>query len=205
MRVLIACEYSGRVRDAFIKDGHEAMSCDLLQTDAPGPHYKGDVRDVLDYPWDLMIAHPPCTDLSVSGAAWFAKKQMVGAQQASASFFLMLAKCDIPRIAIENPVCIMSSLWRKPDQVIQPYMFGHMEQKATCLWLKGLRPLTPTNNVKDEMMKLPRNQRERMHFLPPSKDRWKLRSETYQGIADAMAMQWGGKHEANLDLFMESA
>jgi hypothetical protein len=191
MKVLIACEYSGRVRDAFIGGGHDAMSCDLLGTDTPGPHYQGDVRDVLDYPWDLMIAHPPCTNLAVSGAAWFAKKRLLGAQQASASFFIMLAKADIPRIAIENPVCVMSSLWRKPDQVIQPWMFGHMEQKATCLWLKGLPKLTPTNNVKNEMMMLPRNQRERLHFLPPSQDRWKLRSETYQGIANAMAQQWG--------------
>lgn len=191
MKVLIACEYSGRVRDAFIGGGHDAMSCDLLGTDTPGPHYQGDVRDVLDYPWDLMIAHPPCTNLSVSGAAWFAKKRLLGAQQASASFFMMLAKTDIPRIAIENPVCVMSSLWRKPDQVIQPWMFGHAEQKATCLWLKGLPKLTPTNNVKNEMMMLPRNQRERLHFLPPSQDRWKLRSETYQGIANAMVEQWG--------------
>lgn len=190
MKILIACEYSGRVRDAFIRAGHDAMSCDLLGTDAPGPHYQGDVRDVLDYPWDLMIAHPPCTNLAVSGAAWFAKKRLLGMQQASASFFMMLAKADIPRIAIENPVCVMSSLWRKPDQVIQPWMFGHTEQKATCLWLKGLPKLMPTNNVKDEMMALPRNQRERLHFLPPSEDRWKIRSETYQGIADAMAAQW---------------
>jgi hypothetical protein len=191
MKVLIACEYSGRVRDAFIALGHEAMSCDLLPTDAPGPHYQGDIQDVIDYPWDLMIAHPPCTDLSVSGAAWFAKKRMNGAQQASASFFMKLAKAEIPKIAIENPICVMSSLWRKPDQVIQPWMFGHTEQKATCLWLKGLKPLIETNNVKQQMMLLPKNQRERMHFLPPSEDRWKLRSTTYQGIADAMASQWG--------------
>ena len=191
MRVLIACEYSGRVRDEFIKLGHEAMSCDLLPTDAPGPHYQGDVRDVLDYPWDMMIAHPPCTDLAVSGAAWFAKKRMAGQQQASASFFMMLAKADIPQIVIENPVCVMSSLWRKPDQTIQPWMFGHTEQKATCLWLKNTPPLAPTNIVKDEMMLLPRNQRERLHYLPPSADRWKLRSETYLGIAQAMASQWG--------------
>ena len=190
MRVLGACEYSGRVRDAFIAKGHEAMSCDLLPTEAVGPHYQGDVRDVLDYPWDLMIAHPPCTDLSVSGAAWFEKKKMVGAQQASASFFMMLAKCGIPRIAIENPVCIMSSLWRKPDQIVQPWMFGHMEQKATCLWLKNLPVLTPTNNVRAQMMELPKNKRERLHYLPPSDDRWKLRSMTFQGIADAMAEQW---------------
>lgn len=191
MKVLIACEYSGRVRDEFLKLGHEAMSCDLLPTDAAGPHYQGDVRDVLDYPWDMMIAHPPCTDLAVSGAAWFAKKRMAGQQQASASFFMMLAKADIPQIVIENPVCVMSSLWRKPDQTIQPWMFGHMEQKATCLWLKNTPPLAPTNIVKDEMMLLPKNQRERLHYLPPSADRWKLRSETYLGIAQAMASQWG--------------
>jgi hypothetical protein len=191
VRVLIACEYSGRVRDEFLKLGHEAMSCDLLPTDASGPHYQGDVRDVLDYPWDMMIAHPPCTDLAVSGAAWFAKKRMAGQQQASASFFMMLAKSDIPKIVIENPVCVMSSLWRKPDQTIQPWMFGHMEQKATCLWLKNTPPLAPTNIVKDEMMLLPKNQRERLHYLPPSEDRWKLRSETYLGIAQAMASQWG--------------
>ena len=190
MRVLVACEYSGAVRDAFIAQGHDAMSCDLLPTDVIGPHYQGDVRDVLDYPWDLMIAHPPCTDLAVSGAAWFAKKRIVGAQQASASFFMLLAKADIPRIAIENPVCVMSSLWRKPDQVVHPWMFGHKEQKATCLWLKQLPPLVQTNNVHGEMMLLPKNQRERLHYLPPSKDRWKLRSATYQGIANAMAAQW---------------
>ena len=191
MRVLIACEYSGRVRDEFLKLGHEAMSCDLLPTDVAGPHYQGDVRDVLDYPWDMMIAHPPCTDLAVSGAAWFAKKRMAGQQQASASFFMMLAKSDIPQIVIENPVCVMSSLWRKPDQTIQPWMFGHMEQKATCLWLKNTPPLAPTNVVKEQMMLLPKNQRERLHYLPPSADRWKLRSETYIGIAQAMANQWG--------------
>jgi hypothetical protein len=190
MRVLVACEYSGRVRDAFIAKGHEAMSCDLLPTEKPGPHYQGDVRDVMDYPWDLMIAHPPCTDLSVSGAAWFVKKKMNGSQQMSASFFMMLAKSDIPRIAIENPICIMSRLWRKPDQIVQPWMFGHMEQKATCFWLKNLPVLYPTNDVKAQMMELPKNKRERLHYLPPSDDRWKLRSETFQGIADAMAEQW---------------
>jgi hypothetical protein len=159
------------------------MSCDLLPTDAPGPHYQGDVRDVLDYPWDLMIAHPPCTDLSVSGARHFAVKRMDGRQQASASFFMALAKADIPRIAIENPVCIMSSLWRKPDQVIQPWQFGHGETKATCLWLNGLPRLIPTNIVD--------GRENRIHRMPPSADRGKLRSITYQGIADAMANQWG--------------
>jgi hypothetical protein len=182
MKVLVACEYSGRVRDAFIRGGHEAMSCDLLPTDAPGPHYEGDVRDLLDYPWDLMIAHPPCTHLSVSGAAWFKEKRIDGRQQVGVSFFKMLAKADIPRIAIENPVCIMSTMWRKPDQVIQPWQFGHGETKATCLWLKNLMPLVPTNIVA--------GRDQRLHKLPPSPVRWKLRSETYQGIADAMADQW---------------
>ena len=184
MRVLVACEYSGRVRDAFLALGHEAMSCDLLPTESDGPHYEGDIRDVLDYPWDLMIAHPPCTHLSVSGARHFADKRMRGEQQAAASFFMMLAKADIPRIAIENPVCVMSSLWRKPDQVIQPWQFGHGETKATCLWLKNLPLLRPTNIVE--------GREQRIHRLPPSEDRWKLRSETFQGIADAMADQWGG-------------
>lgn len=184
MRVLIACEYSGKVRDAFIALGHEAMSCDLLPTDAHGPHYQGDVFDVIDYPWDLMIAHPPCTDLSVSGARHFEAKRLDGRQQASVSFFMRLAKADIPMIAIENPVCIMSSLWRKPDQIIQPWQFGHGETKATCLWLKGLPLLKPTNVVEGRA--------DRIHKLPPTADRWKIRSETYQGIADAMAEQWGG-------------
>jgi len=171
--------------------GHEAMSCDLLPTELPGPHYQGDVRDVLDYPWDLMIAHPPCTDIAVSGAAWFKEKRLDGRQQAGVSFFMKLAKADIPKIAIENPVCIMSKIWRKPNQIIHPYMFGHAEQKTTCLWLKNLRPLLPTNDVHQEMMAFPKSQRERLHYLSPSADRGKLRSATYQGIADAMAEQWG--------------
>ena len=183
MRVLVACEYSGVVRDAFIGGGHDAMSCDLLPTDAPGPHYQGDVRDVLDYPWDLMIAHPPCTDLSVSGARHFATKRLDGRQQASVSFFMLLAKSDIPRIAIENPVCIMSSLYRKPEQVIQPWMFGHGETKATCLWLKNLPTLRQTNIVE--------GREARIHRMPPSPNRWKERSKTFDGIAKAMAEQWG--------------
>jgi hypothetical protein len=183
MRVLVACEYSGVVRDAFLRAGHEAMLCDLLPTDVPGPHYQGDVRDVLDYPWDLMIAHPPCTDLSVSGARHFAAKRMDGRQQAGASFVMMLGKRDIPRIAIENPVSVLSSIWRKPDQVIQPWQFGHGETKATCLWLKGLPKLRPTDVVA--------GREARVHRMPPSADRWKLRSTTYAGIAQAMADQWG--------------
>lgn len=183
MRVLVACEYSGVVRDAFIRGGHEAMSCDLLPTEVPGPHYQGDVRDVLDYPWDLMIAHPPCTHLSVSGARHFEAKRQDGRQQSAVSFFMALAKADIPMIAIENPVCVMSSMWRKPDQTIQPWQFGHGETKATCLWLKGLPLLRPTNIVD--------GREQRIHRMPPSADRWKERSRTFIGIAQAMADQWG--------------
>ena len=183
MRVLIACEYSGVVRDAFIAMGHEAISCDLLPTDTPGPHYQGDIRDLLDYPFDLMIAHPPCTDLSVSGARHFSVKRMDGRQQASASFFMMLTKTAIPKVAIENPVCIMSSLYRKPDQVIQPWQHGHGETKATCLWLKGLPLLIASDVVEGREAKI--------HNMSPSPDRWKLRSTTYKGIAKAMAEQWG--------------
>ena len=191
MRVLIACEYSGTVRDAFTAAGHDAMSCDLLPAETAGQHYQGDVRDVLCAPWDLLIAHPPCTDLSVSGAAWFAEKRRDGRQQAAASFFMMLADAKISRIAVENPVCVMSSLWRKPDQIIQPWQFGHAEQKKTCLWLKNLPPLVSTNNVYAEMMLLPKKERERLHYLPPSPDRWKIRSTTFAGFAAAMAAQWG--------------
>ena len=183
MRVLVACEFSGTVRDAFAKLGHDAMSCDLLPTDAPGQHYQGDVRDVIDGCWDLMIAHPPCTHLSVSGAKHFAEKRIDGRQQSAISFFMMLAKSDIPMIAIENPVCIMSNLYRKPDQIIQPWQFGHGETKATCLWLKGLKKLTETNIVE--------GRDDRIHKMPPGPDRWKERSKTFQGIADAMANQWG--------------
>ena len=183
MKVLIACEYSGVVRDAFKHAGHDAISCDLLPTDSGGAHYQGDVRDLLDFPFDLMIAHPPCTHLSVSGARHFEEKRKDGRQQSAVSFFMLLANSRIPRIAIENPVCIMSSLWRKPDQVIQPWQFGHGETKATCLWLKGLPNLIPTNIVA--------GREHRIHNMPPSADRWKQRSVTYQGIADAMATQWG--------------
>lgn len=186
LKVLVACEYSGKVRDAFLRLGHEAMSCDILPTDAPGPHYQGDLFDVIDYPWDIAIFHPPCTDLAVSWARHFSSKWMDGRQAASVSFFMRIqrASTHIPKTATENPVCIMSSLWRKPDQVIQPWMFGHGETKATCLWLKGLAPLKPTNVVD--------GRDNRIHKMPPSADRWKLRSETYSGIAEAMAMQWGG-------------
>lgn len=190
MRVLVACEYSGTVRDAFARLGHEAMSCDLLPTESPGNHYQGDIRDVLDYPWDLMIAHPPCTHLSVSGARHFEQKRIDGRQQSAVSFFMMLAKQEIPMIAIENPICIMSTMWRKPDQVIQPWQFGHGETKATCLWLKCLPALKATNIVD--------GRENRIHRMPPSSDRWKERSRTYQGIADAMAEQWGSLADVNV-------
>jgi hypothetical protein len=190
MKILIACEFSGVVRDAFIGGGHDAMSCDLLPTETPGPHYQGDVRDVLDYPWDLMIAHPPCTHLSVSGARHFADKRLDGRQQSAVSFFMRLAKADIPRIAIENPVCVMSTLWRKPDQTIQPWEFGHGETKATCLWLKNLPPLQPTDIVP--------GREARVWKMPPSDTRGLERSRTYTGVAKAMAAQWGAPAQADL-------
>jgi len=195
MRVLVACEYSGAVRDAFISGGHDAMSCDMLPTDVPGPHYHGDLFDVIDYPWDLLIAHPPCTHLAVSGSRHFEAKRMDGRQQAGVSFFMQIVRrsAHIKRVAIENPVCIMSSMWRKPDQTIQPWMFGHGETKATCLWLKGLPLLRPTDVVE--------GREARIHRMPPSADRWKLRSATYPGIAQAMADQWGGEMVENYCLF----
>lgn len=184
MRVLVACEYSGTVRDAFIAKGHNAVSCDLLPTDTPGPHYQGDVFDLVGDNWDLVIAHPPCTHLAVSGARHFKAKQTDGRQQSAIDFFMRFVRLPHPRIAIENPVCIMSSIYRKPDQIIQPWQFGHGETKATCLWLKGLPPLVPTDIVE--------GRENRIHKMPPSPDRWKLRSKTYQGIANAMAEQWCG-------------
>lgn len=191
MRVLIACEYSGKVRSAFEKLGHFAVSCDLLPTEKPGFHYQCDVFDIINEGWDLMVAHPPCTDLAVSGAAWFKEKIADGRQQKALDFVQALMNAPIPMIAIENPISVISSKIRKPDQIIQPWMFGHKETKATCLWLKGLPKLVPTTDLKEETMALPRKERMRLHYLPPSADRWKIRSETFQGIADAMANQWG--------------
>ena len=175
--------------------GHEAMSCDLLPTDAPGPHYQGSVFDIINDGWDLMIAHPPCTYLTNSGVCWLHKDPSRWALlDEGAAFFKALMDAPIPRKCLENPIqhkYARERIGRKQNQIIQPWMFGHMEQKATCLWLEGLPLLEPTNNVKEQMMTLPKNQRERLHYLPPSVDRWKLRSTTYQGIADAMAAQWG--------------
>ena len=189
MRVLIACEFSGTVRDAFTRAGHYAVSCDLLPSDTPGPHVKGDVFGVLDTGvFDLMIAHPPCTHLAVSGARWFKEKAKEQAQ--ALEFVRRLLDAPVPRIALENPISIISSKIRKPDQIIQPWQFGHGEVKATCLWLKNLPKLTPTNVVD--------GRHPACWLASPGPDRWKIRSRTYQGIADAMAAQWGAldKQEA---------
>ena len=196
MKILNACEYSGRVRDAFIKRGHDAMSCDLLETDASGPHHTGDVLDILGQGWDMLIAHPPCTYLANSGVSWLHKDEARwGLLNEGAAFFKTLLEANVDKVAIENPIMHKYAKERiggvRQTQVIQPWMFGHTEQKATCLWLKNIPPLEQTKNVKEEMMKLTPKERQRLHYLPPSKDRWKLRSTTYQGIADAMAEQWG--------------
>jgi hypothetical protein len=194
VRVLIACESSGTVRDAFIAHGHAAMSCDLLDTERPGPHYRGDVRDVLEPGrWDLMIAHPPCTHLAVSGARYFAAKRADGRQAAALDFVRLLMAAPVPLWAIENPVSIISTAIRRPDQIIQPWQFGHPESKTTCLWLHGLPALRPT-----DVLPLPASGRwanqtpSGQNRLGPSPDRWRIRSATYQGIAEAMAAQWGG-------------
>ena len=182
MRVLVACEFSGVVRRAFRDRGHDAWSCDLLPPEDNSPfHLQEDARAVLHRGWDLMIAHPPCTHLAVSGARWFKEK---GLEQAAAlEFVRVLLNAPIYSIALENPISIISSKIRKPDQIIQPWQFGHGETKATCLWLKNLPPLTPTNIVEGRTA--------RVHRMPPGPDRWKERSRTFAGIAEAMADQWG--------------
>ena len=199
MRVLVACEFSGRVRDAFRQCGHTAVSADILPSETPGEHYQGDVRDIMSDGWDLMIAHPPCTYLANSGVSWLYKDESRWNKlDSAASFFLELWNAPIKKICIENPIMHKHGRERignlQYTQIIQPWQFGHPESKATCLWLKNLPALHPTNNVKDEMEALPKNQRHRMHFLPPSETRWMERSRTYQGIADAMAKQWGNVH-----------
>ncbi len=181
MKVLVACEFSGIVRDALIRAGHDAVSCDLLPTEAPGPHIQGDVLAHLDArEYDLMIAFPPCTHLAVSGARWFKDKK--DEQLKALAFFVSLLRANIPRIALENPVGIVSSRIRKPDQIIQPWQFGHGETKATCLWLKGLPPLFPTRIAMERVA--------RVHREPPGPNRWKNRSRTPAGVATAMADQW---------------
>lgn len=215
MRVLVACEYSGRVRDAFIARGHDAMSCDLLPTDVPGPHYQGDVFDIINDGWDLMVAHPPCTYLCSSGLHWNTRNPERAKMTEEALDFVRDA--PVPRIALENPIGCIGTRIRKADQIIQPWQFGHDASKATCLWLNSLLPLRPTKIVEPRWVccgstlpdavgkygcpnclgeKKPRprwgNQTDSgQNRLAPSADRWKIRSETYQGIADAMAEQWG--------------
>lgn len=205
MRVLVGCEYSGAVRDAFLALGHDAMSCDLLPTDVPGPHYQGDVRDVLDDGWDLAIFHPDCTYLTRSGQRWLndpdddrpgklkGKPRRIATARA-VGFFAELMTVDIPRVAIENPQpgSHVAHLIGKPDQYVHPWMFGHPEKKATGLWLKGLPPLLATDDVRDIMATLPKSVTDRIHRASPSADRWKIRSTTFGGIAAAMAEQWGG-------------
>ena len=195
MKVLIACEFSGRVRDAFLAMGHDAISCDLLDSESPGPHIQGDVLGVLNDGWDLMIAFPPCTYLSDSGVRWlYTQPERWKGLITGAVFFRTLLLADIPRVAVENPIMhryAIQIVGRRQDQLIQPYMFGNPETKATCLWLKNLASLEPTDIVKDVMESRPKNKGHRVHHTSPGPDRWKLRSRTDPGIADAMADQWG--------------
>ena len=208
MRVLVACEFSGRVRDAFIARGHDAVSCDMLPTELPGPHIQGDVLGILGDGWDMMIAHPPCTHLCASGARWWKEKQSDGRQQAAIEFFLQFMDAPIDKIAAENPVGILSRAYRKPDQYIQPFWFGDKVQKKTGLWLKNLPQLQPTNIVDRGMIYVdPRGHKHGgahtlrakrayspLMLLPKTEERWKIRSRTFQGIANAMAEQWGERH-----------
>ncbi len=192
MKVLIACEFSGCVRDAFIARGHDAMSCDLLPTDVKGPHYQGNVLDLITEEWDMLIAFPSCTHLCSSGARWWKDKKQE--QQDAIDFVMRLWTFGVPKIAIENPIGILSGVWRKPNQIIQPWMFGHEETKATCLWLKGLPNLQPTNIVgppPKNMTKEEKKKWNKVHYASPGKDRWKIRSKTYAGVGKAMAEQWG--------------
>jgi hypothetical protein len=196
MRVLIACEFSGTVREAFAKLGHDAWSCDLEPTSLPGNHYQGDMFDIVNDGWDLIIAHPPCTHLAVSGARHFEKKRADGRQQQGIDFFMRVVNIDVPKLAVENPIGIMSTLYRKPEQIIQPFEYGHEATKSTCLWLKGLPLLKPTNIVsKGEFVTFPSGKRMNKWYADSSKlspkEREKWRNKTFQGIADAMADQWG--------------
>ena len=197
MKILVACEESQAVTIELRKLGHEAYSCDIEECSGGHPewHLREDVIPLLEKEWDMIIAFPPCTDLAVSGAAWFEQKRKDGRQQASIDFFMKFANAKCKRVAIENPVGIMSTQWRKPDQIVQPYEYGHLEQKKTCFWLKGLPKLVETENVKEQMLLLPKKERERMHYMSPGPERSKLRSKTFPGIAKAMAMQWAGEVE----------
>ena len=196
MKILVACEFSGTVRDAFLKKGHDAISCDILEGDGDGPHYQGDIRDILYNGWDLIIAHPPCTYLANSGVSWLHKDESRWPKlDEAADFFNLFLNLPNQKICVENPIMHKYAKERignrNQSQVVQPWMFGHLEQKATCLWLRGLPLLKETKNVKEEMLALTPAERQKLHWLPPSPTRWKLRSKTYQGIADAMADQWG--------------
>ena len=210
MNILIACEFSGIVRDAFIAKGHNAISCDILASDSLGPHIRGDVLPLLNYKWDMLIAHPPCTYLCNSGVCWLYKNVSSGKgwpnpvtftkerneerfekMNQAVIFFNKFLNANIPKICVENPIPHKYGIGKTYTQVIHPYMFGHTEKKATCLWLKGLPKLVETNNVKDKMLLLTKKEQQRLHYLPPSKDRAKLRSTTFKGIAKAMADQWG--------------
>ena len=203
LKILIACEFSGTVRDAFIRGGHSAMSCDLEPTESVGPHYQGDVMDIINNGWDMMIAFPPCTHLAVSGAKHFAKKRADGRQQQGIDFFLKIINANIPKIAVENPIGIMSTIYKKPTQIIQPWQFGHEAQKTTCLWLKNLPVLqhtklvdkgifyvTPTGKKMPSWMSDPvdANGKKLAYGSDAIK---KIRNKTFQGVADAMATQWG--------------
>lgn len=195
MKVLIGCEFSGTVRDAFAALGHDAWSCDILPTERPGNHYQGDLLDIIENGWDLLIAHPPCTYLSNSGVSWLYKNFDRWSDMArGAVFFKKILSAKVKKIAVENPIphkYALQIIDQKYDQIVQPYHFGHTESKATCLWLKNLPPLVHTNNVREAMAGMPKNQTQRLHYLPPSPERAKLRSTTFQGIAAAMAEQWG--------------
>lgn len=194
MKVLVACEYSGRVRDAFEQRGHDAVSCDLLPTETQGNHYQGDVRDILTDEWDLMVAHPPCTYLSSAGNAHLKQRGRAELREAAVGFVMMLAAADIPRICIENPVGYLNRVWRKPDQIIQPYFFGESAMKTTCLWLKNLPKLRPTQMLEKPQPLYYRKDGKAIHYtegMRGGKDRAKERARTFKGIADAMAEQWG--------------
>ena len=195
LNIIVACEYSGEVRDAMIARGHNAVSCDLLPTESIGPHFQIDALELIAHPeladvdqWDMLVAFPPCTDICVSGARYFKQKREDGRQQKAIDFFMAMANADIPMICIENPVGIMSSVYRKPSQYIQPYLFGHDASKRTCLWLKGLPPLEPTDIIKKE--RYANQTASGQNNLAPSPDRAKIRAKTYSGIAAAMADQW---------------
>lgn len=210
MKILVACEFSGVVREAFRRRGHDAWSCDLLDTEIPGQHIKADVRSVIGERWDLMVAHPPCTYLTVAGNKYF-KPEYASRfptrqqdRERAIEFFMLLVNSGIERVAIENPIGVISTRYRKPDQIIQPYQFGHQDRKPTCLWLKGLNPLLPTRIVSQVIVRNRNGKTASAHHdaalrLPPA-ERWKVRSRTYDGIAEAMAEQWGGDYVSNLEL-----